>query len=75
MLSLLGANWSVPESRVAARLNQGTACTVGTATFACTDVASLAAALNAIGARIDLLIDWNRALKRLLNFVGKALPL
>lgn len=72
LLSPLGANWSVPESRVTAGLNQGAAYTVGTATFACTDAASLAAALEAIGARIVFLIDWNRARKRLLNFVGKA---
>ena len=72
LLNPLGANWSVPESRVTAGLNQGAAYTVGTATFACADTASLTAALEGIGARIVFLIDWNRARKRLLHFVGKA---
>ena len=72
LLNPLGANWSVPESRVTAGLNQGAAYTVGTATFACPDEAGLEVALEGIGAQIVFLIDWNRARKRLLHFVGKA---
>jgi hypothetical protein len=64
LLTPLGANWSVPESRITAGLNEGAAYTVGTATFACPDAVSLAAALEGIGARIVFLIDWNRARKR-----------
>jgi uncharacterized protein Yka (UPF0111/DUF47 family) len=71
LLTPLGASWSVPEQRVSAELNQGEAYTVGTATFECPDDASLCAALEGIGANIVFLIDWNRARKRLLNFVGK----
>jgi uncharacterized protein Yka (UPF0111/DUF47 family) len=71
LLTPLGASWSVPEQRVSAELNQGEAYTVGTATFDCPDDASLCTALEGIGANIVFLIDWNRARKRLLNFVGK----
>jgi uncharacterized protein Yka (UPF0111/DUF47 family) len=71
LLTPLGAQWSVPESRVSADLNQGEAYTVGTARFECTDDASLLKALEGIGAHIVFLIDWNRARKRLLNFVDK----
>ena len=51
--------------------NEGKAYTVGTATFACGDAAHLAQTLTELGARIVFLIDWNRARKRLLNFVSK----
>lgn len=71
LLSELGAQWSVPESRVSSDLNEGKAYTVGTATFACGDAAHLAQTLTELGARIVFLIDWNRARKRLLNFVSK----
>src|SRR5450830_1389727 len=71
LLAPLGANWSVVESRTEAQLNQGQAYTVGTATFACADLAHLQATLEGLGARIVFLIDWNRARKRLLNFVSK----
>lgn len=69
LLRPLGASWSVPESRTTAELNQGKAYTVGTAMFDCEDDAQLQAALEGIGARIVFLIDWNRARKRLQNFV------
>lgn len=71
LLTPLGANWSVPESRTTAELNEGKAYTVGTATFECPDDGSLRAVLEGIGAHIVFLIDWNRARKRLLNFVDK----
>ncbi len=71
LLTPLGANWSVPESRTTAELNEGKAYTVGTATFECPDEGSLRAVLEGIGAHIVFLIDWNRARKRLLNFVDK----
>jgi len=71
LLTPLGANWSVPESRTTADLNEGKAYTVGTATFECPDDGSLCAALEGIGAHIVFLIDWNRARKRLLNFIDK----
>lgn len=71
LLAPLGAQWSNQESRVTAGLNQGEAYTVGTASFACTDLAQLSHTLEGIGAAIVFLIDWNRARKRLLPFVSK----
>jgi uncharacterized protein Yka (UPF0111/DUF47 family) len=72
MLSELGAVWSVVEPRVSPGLNQGGAYWVGTATFDVADQSALQRTLEGIGARIVFLIDWNRARKRLLRFVGKA---
>ena len=71
LLAPLGAQWTGVESRVQATLNRGEAYTVGTASFACTDLQALDATLEGIGAAIVFLIDWNRARKRLLSFVGK----
>lgn len=71
LLAPLGANWSVLEARQDTQLNQGLAYTVGVATFACADAAQLARTLEGLGACIVFLIDWNRARKRLLHFVGK----
>jgi uncharacterized protein Yka (UPF0111/DUF47 family) len=72
LLKPLGAQWSVPESRVNADLNQGQAYTVGTAQFSCADTEALHRTLEGLGAQIVFLIDWNRARKRLLHFVDKA---
>ena len=71
LLAATGASWSGIESRTSAGLNQGEAYHVGTATWRCTDAAALLAALEAVGARVVFLIDWNRARKRLQLFVGK----
>jgi uncharacterized protein Yka (UPF0111/DUF47 family) len=57
---------------VDATLNEGHAYTFGAARFECADQAALDKALEGIGSRIVFLIDWNRARKRLLPFVGKA---
>lgn len=70
-LAQLGAQWSAPESRVDASLNHGEAYHLGTARFEAVDEVALQQQLEGIGARIVFLIDWNRARKRLLNFVGK----
>ncbi|WP_253448973.1 hypothetical protein [Halomonas sp. Y3] len=72
LLGEIGAQWSTPEARTASGLNDGKAFFVGTATFDCEDEGSLQDALAGIGARIVFLIDWNRARKRLVQFVGKA---
>lgn len=66
------ARWGNLESKIEARLNEGDAFTFGTAWFECADDAALDATLEGIGSRIVFLIDWNRARKRLLPFVGKA---
>lgn len=71
LLEPFGAKWSGIESRVNAELNQGSAYSVGTAEFDCTDEVALEAALEGIGSRIVFLIDWNRARKRLQAFVDK----
>lgn len=72
LLQPYGARWGNLESKIAARLNEGDAFTFGTAWFECADDAALDATLEGIGSRIVFLIDWNRARKRLLPFVGKA---
>jgi uncharacterized protein Yka (UPF0111/DUF47 family) len=72
LLTPLGAQWSQTQAKVDAALNDGMAFTFGTARFDCADAAALDAALEGIGSRIVFLIDWNRARKRLLPFVGKA---
>lgn len=72
MLAEFGASWSAPESRITAGLNAGEAYHVGTATVECADEDALLRVLEGIGSRIVFLIDWNRARKRLLQFVGNA---
>jgi uncharacterized protein Yka (UPF0111/DUF47 family) len=71
LLAEVGASWSAIEARQTAKLNDGDAYHVGTATFQAQDEDELARQLEGIGARIVFLIDWNRARKRLLAFVGK----
>ncbi len=72
LLVPFGATWADTQSRADATLNEGQAYTFGTAQFICADDATLDKALEGIGSRIVFLIDWNRARKRLLPFVGKA---
>ena len=71
LLNPLGASWSDMSSRGSPDLNEGQAYTVGNARFACEDRIRLARTLEGIGAAIVFLIDWNRARKRLVNFVDK----
>ncbi|MFY7867830.1 phosphate transport regulator [Roseateles sp.] len=70
-LAAHGAQWSTPEARVSAGLNQGEAYQLGTARFQAEDEAQLQAMLEGVASRIVFLIDWNRARKRLIHFVGK----
>ena len=70
-LAQVGAQWSSAESHVDATLNHGEAYQLGTARFEAADEAALQQQLEGIAARIVFLIDWNRARKRLLNFVSK----
>jgi len=72
LLNPLGAKWANTESKVDSSLNQGQAYTFGTARFECANDSALDKTLEGIGSRIVFLIDWNRARKRLLPFVGKA---
>ena len=71
LLCEVGANWSEPQARTSAGLNFGATYYVGTAQFDCADEETLHQVLEGIGARIVFLIDWNRARKRLEQFVGK----
>jgi len=71
LLGPFGAKWADTQSKVDASLNAGHAYTFGTAQFECADDAALDKTLEGIGSRIVFLIDWNRARKRLLPFVGK----
>jgi uncharacterized protein Yka (UPF0111/DUF47 family) len=71
LLAPFGAKWDDTRSVVDAALNQGHAYTFGTARVASANDAALDKALEGIGSRIVFLIDWNRARKRLLPFVGK----
>lgn len=71
MLAELGASWSGLETRTTEGLNAGEAYHVGTATFDSQDQTALEQVLEGIGSRIVFLIDWNRARKRLQQFVGK----
>lgn len=73
LLAEIGAVWSEVGARRSAGLNAGADYVVGTARFDCADVAALDAALEALGARIVFLIDWNRARKRLNRLVAKPL--
>ncbi|WP_418648698.1 DUF47 family protein [Thauera butanivorans] len=72
MLGEVGASWSEPQALTSAGFNFGATYYVGTATFDCAGEAALLATLEGIGARIVFLIDWNRARKRLEQFVTKA---
>jgi len=72
LLNPFGAKWADTQSKVDSALNEGQAYTFGTAHFECADDSALDKTLEGIGSRIVFLIDWNRARKRLLPFVGKA---
>ncbi|SDI34611.1 hypothetical protein [Paraburkholderia phenazinium] len=72
LLAPYGAQWSELEAKVSAALNDGGAFTFGTARFECADEQTLDATLEGICSCIVFLIDWNRARKRLLPFVGRS---
>jgi uncharacterized protein Yka (UPF0111/DUF47 family) len=72
LLEEVGATWSGVTDRSTPGLNAGAVYHVGHARFEAADEAALAATLEGIGERIVFVIDWNRARKRLLQFVGKA---
>lgn len=70
LLAPLGAHWAEVSARSTEGLNEGRAYSVGTALFSCSSEEALLKALEGLGASIVFLIDWNRARKRLLAFVG-----
>ena len=69
LLGPWGALWSDMASKVAPDLSEGQASTLGLARFSCEDRVRLTRTLEAIGASVVYLLDWERARKRLLNFV------
>lgn len=71
-LAEIGAVWSGVGARNTAGLNAGADYILGTARFECADEATLESRLEALGARIVFLIDWNRARKRLNLLVKKS---
>ena len=71
MLEGVGFEWTVFDPRTTAGLNQGKPYQVGNAVFTAADDDALEEALEAVASRIVFVIDWNRARKRLQEFVRK----
>lgn len=71
LLEPLHGEWTTVGSRTSSTLNAGEPFTLGTGCFQCENDARLDETLEAIGAHIVFLIDWNKARKHLLPFVGK----
>ena len=71
MLAGIGFEWTVFDPRTTAGLNQGKPYQVGNAVFSAADDEALEQALEAVASRIVFVIDWNRARKRLQEFVRK----
>ncbi len=72
LLEEVGFVWTVQTSAAGAGLNAGRPYMVGEAVFRGQDRAALEEALEELAAKIVFVIDWNRARKRLQQFVGKA---
>lgn len=71
MLEGAGFEWTVFDPRTTEGLNQGKPYQVGNAVFTAADDEALQQALEAVASRIVFVIDWNRARKRLQEFVRK----
>jgi uncharacterized protein Yka (UPF0111/DUF47 family) len=71
LLEELGFEWTVLEPAVSDGLNEGHPYQVGRARLQAADDQALLNALEAVASRIVFVIDWNRARKRLQNFVRK----
>jgi len=71
MLEEIGFQWNVFEPAASAGLNAGKPYTVGKAVLNATGQ-DLLDGLEDVASRIVFVIDWNRARKRLQNFVGKS---
>jgi uncharacterized protein Yka (UPF0111/DUF47 family) len=72
LLETVGFEWTVLEPQTTDGLNQGQPYIVGYALCKVSSKQALQDQLEAAGARIVFLIDWNRARKRLQSFVRKA---
>lgn len=71
MLEEIGYEWKVFDTMTSVGLNEGKPYQVGRAKFKADDDVQLINSLEAVAARIVFVIDWNRARKRLQNFVDK----
>ena len=73
MLEEFGFEWTVFDPVTSDGLNAGKPYQVGRATFKAENDSQLLQGLEAVASRIVFVIDWNRARKRLQNFVRKPL--
>lgn len=71
MLEEVGFEWTVFDPVTSDGLNEGKPYQVGKARFKAKEDGMLMNGLEAVAARIVFVIDWNRARKRLQNFVSK----
>ncbi len=71
MLESVGFVWTVYDPVTSDGLNAGKPYQVGKATFEADSPEMLKDGLDAVASRIVFVIDWNRARKRLQNFVRK----
>ena len=71
MLEEIGFEWTIFNPITSEGLNASKPYLVGKATFKAQDDDFLRVGLEAVGSRIVFVIDWNRARKRLQNFVRK----
>jgi len=71
MLEGIGFEWTVFDPRTTDGLNQGKPYQVGNAMLTAENEETLQEALEAVASRIVFVIDWNRARKRLQEFVRK----
>ena len=71
MLAEIGFSWTVFEPVTTGGLNDGKPYTMGRATIKRENRSDLLVVLEAMASRIVFVIDWNRARKRLQNFVRK----
>jgi uncharacterized protein Yka (UPF0111/DUF47 family) len=71
MLEVIGFEWTVFDPVTSDGLNAGKPYQLGKARFTAANEAMLMTGLEAVASRIVFVIDWNRARKRLQNFVRK----
>ena len=71
MLEALSYEWTVQEPMSTDGLNEGKPYQIGKAVFQARNSDLLMEGLEALASRIVFVIDWNRARKRLQNFVQK----
>jgi uncharacterized protein Yka (UPF0111/DUF47 family) len=72
MLESIGFEWTVHDPVTSNALNAGKSYLVGNAEFNAGNDEQLKDGLEAVASRIVFVIDWNRARKRLQNFVRKS---